>query len=120
MGEKDSLERAGTGQVVQRNSAASFQNNTEFTRDRKTLEGWRLFGVLSRWVINRLRQAFVWNINLCSLGFGLLLAVLETSITATALVSISNHFGNSVNVGLHSLTPDKFKSDHCSRQHGWY
>lgn len=65
MGEKDSLERAGTGEVVRRNAAASLQNNTgpdersESTRERKTLEGWRLFGVLSRWVINRVVQSFI-------------------------------------------------------------
>lgn len=44
----------------------------------KPLQGWRLAGTLF------------------SLAFGLLLAVCETSITATALVTISDFFGDSI------------------------
>lgn len=55
MGEKDSQAGTGTGEITrQKAAAASLQNNTnsderlEFIRDTKLLEGWRLFGVLSR------------------------------------------------------------------------
>ena len=66
MGEKDSQLGTGTGEITrQKAAAASLENNTnsdersEFIRDTKLLEGWRLFGVLSRWVINRLLQSTV-------------------------------------------------------------
>lgn len=65
MGEKDSEAGTGTGEVARQYAAASLQNNTssyersEFIRDTKLLEGWRLFGVLLRWVINRILQSSV-------------------------------------------------------------
>lgn len=38
-----------------------------------------------------------------SLSLGLLLAIIETSITATALVTIGEYFKDSVNVSLSTL-----------------
>ncbi|KAK0506855.1 hypothetical protein JMJ35_010709 [Cladonia borealis] len=60
----------------QRNNAAAMSHGAV----QKPLRGWRLMGVLS------------------SLALGLLLATIETSITATALVTIGEYFGNSVTV----------------------
>ncbi|KAG9236590.1 major facilitator superfamily domain-containing protein [Amylocarpus encephaloides] len=64
-------------EAQQKESTIVEAHNYDLTTTIKPLEGWRLFIV---------------NITLC---LGLFLAVVETSITATALVSISEYFNDS-------------------------
>ena len=72
----------------------------------KPLQGWRLVGVLTRYSKYPIRNHTNWEhwlTLLSSLGLGLLLATIETSITATALVTIGDYFKDSVTVSLQSL-----------------
>ncbi|KAH8692258.1 putative MFS multidrug transporter [Talaromyces proteolyticus] len=66
------------GNDVQSRQGPNQENSSSVASE--PLRGWRLVVIL------------------CSFAFGLLLAVIETSITATALVSIGNYFGDPIKV----------------------